>query len=302
MNRLGNGGLYRLILALGSIVNRLLKVEGQSPKQIGEYRLLFNRKKSDSTKNLSIGIYQKNGKKYFVKTWTGRLKDLGYYFLVNEFELAKIIEEEFARHSKLLSSTPVEIIKNSNQVHVVYCFIEAKSLTEVTKAIQLQTLEKVYTELEKVSQKSHILNKLLPHLSKGHYSFTLVTVAIGLIVRSPKLARNIIRKCWLCAQLLYKENPAMSLAHRDLTPENIMVDKDKIYLIDGEDYVYTFDGYDEIYLMTLPDKEEFSTKLKAKKTGGFLKNYLPLHHLIGGGDFGHIDKNTALKVLESYEN
>ena len=48
-------------------------------------------KKENPYMYYGIGVYKYNKKDFFIKTWTGRLKDYRYYDLVNEYILNKLL-------------------------------------------------------------------------------------------------------------------------------------------------------------------------------------------------------------------
>src|SRR5258708_2010203 len=66
------------------------------PQQIGDYTLISKMPKKEFFK-FALGIYTDGKEKFFIKTWTGKAKNLNYYSLVNEVRVGVILNTKLAQ-------------------------------------------------------------------------------------------------------------------------------------------------------------------------------------------------------------
>ena len=76
--------------SIALILNKIIYKKTLSlPKNLAGYELIKKITKKDDVKNFWLGIYIKKGKKYFIKIWQGKLKDLNYYSMLNEYRICQ---------------------------------------------------------------------------------------------------------------------------------------------------------------------------------------------------------------------
>ena len=90
--------LFGMLVTL--FFRKVFKQDTTIPKKIGSYLLMKEIKNKDGGDSISTGIYTKNRKKYFIKTWQGNIKDIYYYYLVNEYCNTQYLKEKLVMDKK----------------------------------------------------------------------------------------------------------------------------------------------------------------------------------------------------------
>lgn len=287
-----------LVMAVG--INKQDDSIAVLPDIFDGYILDYQIKKVDNQNSLAIGVYLKDSKRYLIKYWYGKARDLNYYSLVHEFLVAKILSGKFKIHMRndVYIPSAVEYFQSLRSFAAVFEFIEGQTLDAASLSDQAQIWKRVVDDL------SHISNFLTQEEQSiiGRrgiiFYFGIVSVIVGILFFLRMKDFKIILKAWTtCARIVTGlVGVELSLAHRDLTPSNILVGKDsKIYILDFESATMTLPGYDAVYLSVDPSSEALAKLLEPSlhtQNAGFLRNYIPLHHILGSGEY--------LKVNEKY--
>src|SRR4051812_8382740 len=65
------------------------------PTKIADYILVTDLKKTrEYSSSFGLGVYEKKEKKFFIKYWSGPLKDLNYYSLTNECLITEFLQNK----------------------------------------------------------------------------------------------------------------------------------------------------------------------------------------------------------------
>src|SRR5258706_11395001 len=240
-----------------------------SPKKIGSYTLLQRMVRPHKSSNSAIGIYQKGRKKYFIKSWTGIIKDINYYCIVSQYLTNKAFHELFvSKSNKYNIKTPkaIEYIKSKNSLSVVYEYIDGRQLDKFDSEIQAKIIVNIANNLKSFSDSlSEEEKKYFSKRNKLFYMFILLVASIILLIFSPRNFKIILNSFFnsIAALLSSKEN-GQSLAHRDLLPKNIMVSNKNIFILDLETMVMTLPDYDYSFLQIEPDNKKIAEIVKKK--------------------------------------
>lgn len=267
------------------------------PSVLEGYTLVRSLDKSDHSDSMAIGIYQKGERKYLVKYWQGKYKSLNYYLLVHEYLVTKIVRRYFVNHQGLKVSVPeaVECFSSSQQFVAVFEFIEGVTIDTLSSSDQIRLWTKSQAALESVGE-GLTPDDRVSIGKRGPAAYLIFSILFSglLLVRRPQefvlVGRTLVRLMMLATKTFSQD---LVLAHRDLTPNNLLLGSTgQLYILDFESLKYTLPGYDEAYLAVDPESKDVAALLQAKGTNSFLEFYILLHHVLGSGDF--------LAVNESY--
>jgi serine/threonine protein kinase len=280
--------------SLGIIINRLLfKNRINPPLLIGKYRLVRLIPAHSSANNVSLGIYEYRNKRFFIKTWFGKIKDLNYYYLVNQlrtsdFLFSKLMQLRFPQ--SVYFPEVVGHVHNPDSLSVITKFISGRELGDYPVEQQAYAIAASMAALQKISDNLSPSEKKL-FLSQGPVSQAILLPIIGLalIVASPENIAAILTQLFRCVKLLPRTlGQTLVLSHRDLTPDNILLSRHRIYILDTELAALTLPGYDLSFLAATPKFSllaGLSSKLSKSVPNPFLTAYIKLHQSIGSGDF-----------------
>jgi len=251
-------------------------------KLVSKYKLINPINKNGKLHNFATGIYENGGKKYFIKTWNKKSKDLSYYSAINEFRVSSILFDKFKNISnKVYVPEPIEIVKSKDgSFSYIYEFIEGKALSKLKADEHKTYFNKVLKTIKKVSASlSEEEKKYFNNRGMYFYLSSLPILALLAVCKSPSDLHIITKACINFLKKVKDVDHTFSLAHRDIHTDNIKVARNKIYLLDSEDVVWTFSGFDEsdlniFYKYKLKDKNGFSAKIENSK---FLEIYIAIH-------------------------
>ncbi len=228
-------------------------------------------------------IYQtKKGIKVFVKMWSGKVKDLNYYSLRNEIAINKLLHKVEKRNRIILLEkrnrvhTPqlLKVIESKSTLVMFLEYVDGKEATNVAEKSKISIL------LECIEYLHFIGSKLTPEEIKivskrslSYYLFLYPALLAVAILRRPSQFKTLI--CGAFFLLLSLPNwcsaELKTLVHRDLHLKNILVSKNRIYLIDFQRCVYTSPLVE--FATTLPTIWE-DKKLRNQLLNYLLKNYI----------------------------
>lgn len=285
-----------LQIIFGAVVSLFKKnrITDETPKQIGEYRLVSEMKEDADFKHLAVGIYDNTfNKRVFIKTWIGKVKDLNYYSLLNEYLVNDLLYKKISRTTfgdKIRTPKAIELIKNKNSLSLVFEFIDGKSLDKYPIGYQVETLAMLHNALLEISNTlTENDKKTLTKRTTGFYIFSLPFIAFLACVYNPRLTLKIIRSVFTSSFSLGDFHKSkLALAHRDFHADNILILGNNIYLTDCERMALTSHFYDETLLFLEFQKEGVSTELLNRYgvmiRNSFLKAYISLHCAISFHD------------------
>ncbi len=291
MTNLTQPNLFQLLfsgvaLQLNSLIFKSPKLP---PSKFGNYTLVRQIPKSDKFSNMSICIYKKNSKKYFVKLWLGGLRDLNYNFLVNEYLTNQHLIQVFSKASFSIPKS-VECILGSFGAAFVYEFIDnGTPLDNFPTTYQAKIVASVINKINSIKISHEESAKPLTIRPGWFYLLLLPFITLLTIIHDFKNAMLYFKTFTACLKdyaTLDLNN--FYLSHRDLTPNNILIKNHRVYLVDGESFVYTAKGYDISFLSNQPNCSAVYKTLKDKyalRAQPFFEKYIALHHTLGSGAF-----------------
>lgn len=271
-------------IVLGASVMVIKRILGKRnkvslEKSIGKYNLIKELTKTGNPR-YAIGLYKKGVKRYVIKTWYGKVADLDYCSLINEYRVNRIFNSENKKsNSEVLFPKSLELKAGSHSLSAVFEYIPGKKLSECPREFQLKTLKKIIEKLEVLS--SHLTLKQLKNLdSRGFwfYLITLIPLTLTALINSDK-KRAILKSFCLCIiGALTDNNSQLRLAHRDLNCENIILNRNHLYLLDAERMVLTLPQYDTAYILQNPEMNYLKNRVNFFKntSNKFLWNYVYL--------------------------
>ncbi|MDB5238797.1 MAG: hypothetical protein JWO00_132 [Candidatus Parcubacteria bacterium] len=266
--------------------------KAELPEKFGAYSLVKKIKKEDDIQNIAIGIYESAGKKYIIKRWEGTTKDLNYYSLRNECAVNSLMSSvgtKSGAQDGIYFPAVEGYYADTKSLTVAFEFIDGTLLSAHPLEFQAKTLTAVMQHISKLSTLlSHEQKAMLGRRSLGFYLLLLPLISILLSVRSPKNAKVIWSAFGASVSKISKlATSPLTLAHRDLTPSNIMVTDKGICVLDAENMLLTLSGYDYAFISVTPGMKELASRLPGPSSANaaFLKNYIVLHHILGSGEF-----------------
>lgn len=237
-------------LFIGFFVSKIQGIFTQKkiyiPKRIGKYNLVRKTTRKDEGHGYGIGLYVNNGGKYFIKTWSGKMKDFSYYSLVNEVIVNRILGRELKKSSFLACPNIIDVIRSKMTLSVIFEYVEGKELNEYSFDYKKRVYRRILNELKQLSfvltesEKKQLQSRSIPF-----YVLTLPFFYVISVIYHPQLLFN-ATKLFIQAliEILKTQTSVLFLTHRDLHPENIKIVSRKIYLLDLESIALTIDGYD----------------------------------------------------------
>lgn len=213
---------------LSLIANRLF-VESSTilPSTIGKYRLSKTLIFPDHN-NFGLGIYRSGRNQYFVKSWHGKWHDINYFNLKNEIN---IIEELniLNTNSRFKIPTLIEVIESSDSLIVIYEYLVGKGLDQTTETNQLKVLKQVEKWIKSFSPSKISLHDQL------YFKLSLILSFLTLVVLEPSQIPWLIKYFQIVWQEVSIDQCVKAVfVHGDLKPDNIILTKQKIYVIDWE--------------------------------------------------------------------
>lgn len=222
---------------------------------IKDYKLIRTFHKFGFRHKYFIGIYRKNKKLYFIKTWDKTKKDFDYFDLLNEYSRGRALAHLISKYhfSGFTTPAPLELIAGGRILSLVYDFVPGRSLHELNKREQAKYLLRVTDGLMELSQHMTASDrKSFPLLGNMQFIINLPIISLIAIARSPGSVLHIISEFIICIKTFRWFDQPLYLAHRDLSPENILISANRLYLIDCSSLVLTFPHYDSLKLTSPP--------------------------------------------------
>ncbi len=273
-------GAARSFLSL----NESLEHSG-TPKRVGRFNLvsILDKARENPYRNFEVGIYEFAEKKYFIKTWQGRVKDTNYYSLINEYLVTGMLYKKTKSVGELKFAQPIDIVESKDRLSAVYEFIVGQNLDKENIEKQAEVINKIIKSLQIIS--NSLTEKEKNQLTKRSIFFYLIflpllTLMLMIRGKNRKIIFSQFVKSVFNTSFFNKE---LTLAHRDLDPNNILISGKLIYLLDNERVVLTLPNYDFTNLLIYKGRSNL-TKLISKKyhlkTDDFLKTFITFHYTV----------------------
>lgn len=229
--------------------NFYAKNSSYSLPKIKDYKLIKTIKLQEYPLYPSIGIYKnKTGDKIVVKSLQHRFKNAGYYQLHNEFKVMKYLLENIA-NKNITVPRPIKIIEENRRITMFYRYINAKSLQSHPINKTQIILQNILTELEKINIKP--IKNSVENRSKFVIGISFPIYLIILLLKDPKNLKKYIFAFYnfyinYMFDIFQPANYVFS--HRDLHLDNVLVNLNKVFLIDPEVAVIAQGGTDQVIL------------------------------------------------------
>lgn len=235
------------------------------PVKVGEYSLETIIGKNQKGKRYATGIYKNGKKKVFIKTWSGRLKNFDYFSLKNESKISKIIykySSSLQLEDQLNVPKVVAEIKNKNQYSIIFEYINGNLASTLPVSKQVEIINKVLNGLSTISTKISEIDKAsIPSRSVFWHLEVFVPKLIKSKLPNKAKWQLLTAVLWSYMSLIPVSSTEKKIAHGDLLPQNIIVNKKKIYLIDFGQTSFTIPDYDLAYISTQPNLSSLIAKL-----------------------------------------
>jgi len=273
----------QLIIFLRGIVNAFRNNDYPERKpmpKIGSYFYDAPITKEYNYYDYLLGIYKNKNGRVFIKTWAGDRNSTQYHFLKNEYRVCQLLYKKLrASPYDIRVPRPIEWIENENYTAAVFEVINGEVLSKFPLEFQTKQYKKILLDLQTVSrdltkdEKAQYMRRTFIF-----YFFSLVYFSFVSLMKSPRLLKTIVS---LVIESLINLNKIkkgfLILTHRDLSTGNIMIYKNKIYLLDAGLMTLTYDGFDlaNAYLFS-----QLKLPLKQLETPGIESHYVFFTHYI----------------------
>src|SRR3989344_2471292 len=205
------------------------QIKKEVPKIIGEYRLISEIEKDNDFRRFAVGIYEnEKGEKVFIKTWIGRIKDLSYYSLVNEYLINLIISNKLNNldfKNEINIPPVIDAIIEKTRTSIVFKHIDGEKLETFPINYQAEVIFNCYSFLDKLSNElTRGEKKIFIRRSPWFYIFSLPVIWALLAIKHPSTFLKISRSFFQALPFaihLFREK--LIITHRDLSPENILI-------------------------------------------------------------------------------
>lgn len=226
------------------------------PKSIGEYEFESKITKINLWNSYLLGIYRnpKGGKAIF-KMKDARIKDYSYYSLRNEIVLYEILNEVISRLSlpkrfnDIYIPKKIDVVDDKNVLGILIEYVVGSTARKLSAHRKIQAYFKIVDFLNFLGD--HITNDEKKRISKRgplHYILIYPFLVIKAIFTYPRSAVYILSgiPLFLSAFFYMLQDRKITLIHRDIHFENILISNKKLILIDLEQCVLTDPLYEVV--------------------------------------------------------
>jgi serine/threonine protein kinase len=206
------------------------------PNSIDSYTLVQMLKPARKRGEVSVGLYAApDGTQVIIKYLNYLWQNSAYYQLLNEVKVTRLLESV---KSSLRYPHIYQVIQNPNIIYLIREYIPGEPIRNSTSEMAKKIIDDVLAELRRVNSGLSITQKyVLSKRSPIQIILTLPIYFIMALIRNMSMI-HIYRKLIVVFYQHYSFTklfqPIYTLAHRDLTPDNILVCQKKIAVIDTE--------------------------------------------------------------------
>lgn len=230
-----------------------------------EYTLLHSIPRKDGFRTHSVGVYQRLGERFIIKTWRGRFKDLAYDALANEYRAITLLNSkirELSLEGEVRVPRAYGFLSHRTSLSIVLEHIEGHNLKSRPAEEQERYFNRILSALQTVS--AHLSEKdrqILATRPVWFYCLTLPAVGAVFSAYCPAYRSRVAN--WIRDSfrgLIGWRHAPMTLAHRDLFAENVIVRDGIAYLIDCETMALTLPFYDLAHMSIYPETSGVAEK------------------------------------------
>ena len=274
------------------------------PIRIGEYELISKIHKNNSFNDYAIGVYRANGEKYLIKTWTGAIKNYRYFDLISEYFLTSELNNILSG-SHIYSPKVFKLIERKNSLSMVREFIEGKTLSEFSLRKQVEVLSKTIIEFNSLNNKFNSFSADIPKRDYKFYLICTLPLAVLTVISHPKAFR-VVTKAYLdfIKNIMEIKDRTLHLAHRDLSLDNIIINKKGIHILDCGKIAFTYKNYDLSYISINPKLRKVSDLVSARvnqSTNVLLRNFILLNQARSLGNPANYNNFYIRRLYEEYK-
>lgn len=211
-------------------------------KEIDGYKLI---KSFDTGSSFTSGIYQRNKKEYFVKIWQGKRKNQDYCRIKNEFEFSRLlykynkckINSKNKLKRQVSVAKPISLIDKPGIRYTVYEYLNAEPLINFSDTTKFEVYSDVISHFGEITEMIRKDNLKIPSPNRFLSFFTFPIFVLLTLKWNPNKKIIILKMATLWAAYYLKSlgKPTdLVITHKDLHLKNILVQKNKVYLIDLE--------------------------------------------------------------------
>lgn len=198
-------------------------------------------------------IYDRGGKKYFVKTAIGK-ESYKYKSLYCESQVTKYLssltKKIHVSHNGLRLYVPdvARIIEQDEVFCLITRYVEGRKLASENSRFQADILLATLELVAKLSKVSHIstIRPYLKNYTRKALLFSLPIRFIKAAILSPSVFSGLVRTSWRALSLLFLDIYEYGLVHPDINVSNIIFGKNAIYLTDWEEAGWGMSAYNTI--------------------------------------------------------
>lgn len=225
------------------------------PREITGYKYIRTLSRNQEG-NTAVALYNnKNGKNVVIKIWKGRFKDYSYFALKNEAAVYQTLNETIQRlEGKIPSEFQnlripmlIDFIESGESLILIIEWLNAKGLKNFKEEKIIKTYFKVNNFFEYLGKNMTISEKnSISTRSALSYTLLYPLLFLKAIVSNSSSLSNIVKGGLVFVKTLpvLLSNEKISLIHRDLNFENIMISGRNIYVIDLEFCTFTYKAYE----------------------------------------------------------
>lgn len=279
---IGENNLVPLINTLGNLKEKteLCKIyntqfsqvipDAELLKKSEKFYIKCHFSKEKKNTSYSFGSYlDLDGKKVFVKRWSGTRNNQYRYFLTNEINLYK----SFKNNSNARVSAPKFMgeYHSQNTTSLFLEYVDGSNLATENTRKRIEAIEKV---LKYLSKNTNILSKKITNREAIYWILILPFISLKAIFLHPRYIGTILRAVAFTIKngwAITKRNKR-SLVHRDISDFNILINKNKTYLIDFQLACVADPAVDMAFLF-LKYQDEVATLDALKNTETFISEY-----------------------------
>jgi hypothetical protein len=285
----------------------------RSPQSIVGYKLLSVLR----TRPCLVAIYQnKAGKKALVKIWQGSYRDAKYYAMAHEILMHSLLAKVLDRVTLPRSISAVRIPKliharaEKETLVLVREYVEGNSPRRADSGQQIATYNQVVDFMRFIG--AHLTpeeRRQIPLRKAGNLIVTFPLIAAYACLRYPGMAKQICRGAPSFVSsipTLLRNAELLSLAHKDLHLNNIVLTHDGVYVIDLENCTFINPMYE--YVTTLATEwgnvefrdaliRQISDDQRFRDTASLCRG-LALYRVIHGMSWGNSRPPTLKKFGE----
>jgi hypothetical protein len=272
------------------------------PQKLGErYTIVRRIPNTNGFPKYGIGLYEDECQRYIVKTWRGKFKDLNYYALANEYRVNAILDHKIddLGFGDLVRVPKIHgYFSHTHSLSIILEYVDGDSLQSLPDAEKTHYLHQLLQALQSISQ--HLTpaeRQQFARRSAWFYCATLPALALLFSKHYPTYVHHALRWGSACMRdLVGWRSVNLTLAHRDLVPENVIVREGIPYLIDSERMVLTLPFYDLAYMSVHPETSSIAENHEQwrKAAASPMRPYVLMHAAVDLTHSTHQDRSTGL--------